>query len=64
MSEYYECYGCKHKAKSGFINTLCLACKRQYPGQEAADRKSDLYQSNNSCGDSQPPRLLAEEEEG
>ena len=39
-----DCYNCKNKAKNGFINSLCLNCKRQYPGQEAEDRKPDLYQ--------------------
>ncbi len=40
----YWCENCKKKASKGYINTDCLACKWQYVGQEAFDRKSDLFE--------------------
>lgn len=41
------CKRCENKASKGFINTLCLACKWQYVGQECFDRKSDYFKD---CG--------------
>lgn len=40
----YWCENCKKKASEGYINTDCLACKWQYVGQEAFNRKSDLFE--------------------
>lgn len=41
------CEKCKQKqSKPGYINTQCLACKWQYVGQEAFDRKADLFTDN------------------
>lgn len=41
-----SCDGCRNAAglEKGTIRTKCLACRRQYPGQEAFQHKSDLYQ--------------------
>ena len=45
-----ECRDCKNKRDNGYISTVCLACKWQYIGQEAFDRKPDMFvpKSNDS----------------
>lgn len=41
----HDCYKCKHKAKQGYINCYCLACKwSYYIYSEAFERKANLYE--------------------
>lgn len=43
MCEYNDCI---HKAKEGYINTMCLACKHAYfENTEAYEYKPDLYRT-------------------
>lgn len=44
MYSLQDCTICKNKAKKGFINTICLDCKRQYIGQEAEEWKTDKFE--------------------
>lgn len=46
----WDCEACKNKAVDGFINTLCLDCKRQYIGQEAEDYKPDRFEQREGVG--------------
>lgn len=40
-----KCEKCKNKSNNTkTINTECLRCRHQYPGQECFDKKPDLFE--------------------
>lgn len=53
----WDCDKCKNQAPDGFINTLCLDCKRQYIGQEAEDYKPDRFEQQEESEKQQYPML-------
>lgn len=53
----WDCDRCKNQAPDGFINTLCLDCKRQYIGQEAEDYKPDRFEQQEESEKEQYPML-------
>lgn len=44
------CANCKNRVEKG-IKLSCLACKWQYVGQEAFNRKENLFKPDNEKGE-------------